>query len=182
MNKDDIQLLFEYDRWANHRVLQAASALTAEQFTRDLGGAFHSLRDTLVHIVAGEWAWLEYWNEPVPDDAFHADLDKRLAAIFNPNAFPNVSAVQSKWAEVEKQQIEFVNRTTNESLERMIPFRTKQVNLGQLMQHLANHSTYHRGQVALMMRQLNAEPLPTNFHEFLLEETHRSEESRRTAT
>ena len=43
MNKDDIQLLFEYDRWANHRVLQAASALTAEQFTRDLGGAFHSL-------------------------------------------------------------------------------------------------------------------------------------------
>jgi uncharacterized damage-inducible protein DinB len=37
------------------------------------------------------------------------------------------------------------------------------------MQHLANHSTYHRGQVALMMRQLKAEPLATNFHEFLLE-------------
>jgi uncharacterized damage-inducible protein DinB len=63
----------------------------------------------------------------------------------------------------------------------MIPFRTSRVKLGQLMQHLANHSTYHRGQVALMMRQLNAEPLPTNFHEFLLEEAHRSEESRRTA-
>ncbi len=75
MNKDDIQLLYEYDRWANHRVLQAASTLTAEQFTRDLGGAFHSLRDTLVHIVAGEWGWLEYWNEPAPNDAFHADLD-----------------------------------------------------------------------------------------------------------
>jgi uncharacterized damage-inducible protein DinB len=169
MNKDDIQLLYEYDRWANHRVLQAASALTAEQFTRDLGGAFRSLRDTLVHIVAGEWGWLEYWNEPVPDDAFHADLDKRLGVAFNPDGFPSVSAVQSKWAEVEKQQIEFVNRTTNESLERMIPFRTKQVRLGQLMQHLANHSTYHRGQLALMMRQLNAEPLSTNLHEFLLE-------------
>jgi uncharacterized damage-inducible protein DinB len=169
MNKDDIQLLYEYDRWANHRVLQAASTLSAEQFTRDLGGAFHSLRDTLVHIVAGEWAWLEYWNEPAPDDAFHADLDARLGVIFNPNAFTNVSAVQLKWAEVEKQQIEFVNRTTNESLERMIPFRTSRVSLGHLMQHLANHSTYHRGQVALMMRQLNAEPLSTNLHEFLLE-------------
>jgi uncharacterized damage-inducible protein DinB len=170
MNKDDMQLLFEYDRWANHRALQAASTLSVEQFTRDLGGAFHSLRDTLVHIVAGEWAWLEYWNEPTPDDAFHAELDKRLAAIFKPDIFPSVSAVQSKWAEVEKAQIEFVNRTTNESLERMIPFRTKQVRLGYLMQHLANHSTYHRGQLALMMRQLNAEPLPTNFHEFLLQE------------
>jgi uncharacterized damage-inducible protein DinB len=169
MNKDDIQLLYEYNRWANHRVLQAASTLSDEQFTRDLGGAFHSLRDTLVHIVAGEWGWLEYWSEPVPNDAFHADLDTRLAAIFNPNAFPNVSAVQSKWAEVKKQQIEFVNRTTNESLERMIPFRTKRVRLGHLMQHLANHSTYHRGQVALMMRQLNAVPLATNLHEFLLD-------------
>jgi uncharacterized damage-inducible protein DinB len=169
MNRDDIQLLYEYDRWANNRALHAASTLTPEQFTRDLGGAFHSLRDTLVHIVAGEWAWLEYWNEPRPDDAFHADLDARIADLFNPNAFPSVSAVQSKWAEVEKRQIELVNRTTNESLERMIPFRTSRVRLGHLMQHLANHSTYHRGQVALMMRQLNAVPLATNLHEFLLE-------------
>jgi uncharacterized damage-inducible protein DinB len=169
MNKDDIQLLYEYDRWANNRALQAASTLSPEQFTRDLGGAFRSLRDTLVHIIAGEWAWLEYWNEPLPDAAFHINLDARIADLFNPNAFHNVSAVQSKWAEVEKQQIDFVNRTTNESLERMIPFRTSRVKLGHLMQHLANHSTYHRGQVALMMRQLGAEPLATNLHEFLLE-------------
>jgi len=40
MNKDDIQLLYEYDRWANNRVLQAVSALSAEQFTRDLAAAF----------------------------------------------------------------------------------------------------------------------------------------------
>src|SRR5437870_13644878 len=55
MIKDDIQLLFEYDRWANHRVLQAASALKDEQFTQDLGGSFRSVRDTLVHILGGEW-------------------------------------------------------------------------------------------------------------------------------
>jgi uncharacterized damage-inducible protein DinB len=33
MTREDIQLLFEYDRWANNRVLQAATALTAETFT-----------------------------------------------------------------------------------------------------------------------------------------------------
>ena len=38
MTKDDIQLLYEYDRWANKRVLQAVSTLSVEQFTRDLGG------------------------------------------------------------------------------------------------------------------------------------------------
>ena len=50
MTNDYINLLYEYDRWANDRVLQAASALSVEQFTRDLGGSFRSVRDTLLHI------------------------------------------------------------------------------------------------------------------------------------
>jgi len=41
--------------------------------------------------------------------------------------------------------------------------------LGHLMQHLANHSTYHRGQVALMMGQLGGKPSATDFHVFLVE-------------
>jgi uncharacterized damage-inducible protein DinB len=96
-------------------------------------------------------------------------LRTRRDALFNPDAFSNVAAVQLKWAEVEKEQTEFVNRVTNESLEKMLPFRTTQIRLAHLMQHLANHSTYHRGQVALMMRQLDAEPLATDFHVFLVE-------------
>jgi hypothetical protein len=59
-----------------------------------------------------------------------------------------------------------------ESLEKMLPFRTRQIRSAHLMQHLANHSTYHRGQVALMMRQLGAEPLATDCHVFLVERRH----------
>ena len=169
MNKGDIQLLYEYDRWANNRVLQAVSALSDEQFTRDLGGSFRSVRDTLVHIIAGEWGWLAYWKEPTLGAAFLTDLRKRRKALFHPEAFPDAAAVQRKWAEVEREQAEFVNGVTNESLGKMLPFRTTQVSLAHLMQHLANHSTYHRGQVALMMRQLGAEPLATDFHVFLVE-------------
>src|SRR2546425_205664 len=169
MNKDDIQLLYEYDRWANNRVLQAAAALTDEQFTRDLGGSFRSVRDTLVHIIGGEWGWLTYWKEPSPSSAFVTDLWTRHEALFHPNAFPNVAAVQRKWAEIEKEQAEFVNGVTNESLQRMLPLRGMQISLAHLMQHLANHSTYHRGQIALMMRQLGAEPVATDFHVFLVE-------------
>jgi len=51
----------------------------------------------------------------------------------------------------------------------MLPVRGTQISLPHLMQHLANHSTYHRGQVALMMRQLGAKPLATDFHVFLME-------------
>ena len=51
----------------------------------------------------------------------------------------------------------------------MLPFRGTRLSLMHLMQHVVNHSTYHRGQVALMMRQLGAEPLATDFHVFLVE-------------
>lgn len=169
MTKDDIQLLYEYDRWANNRVLQAASTLSVEEFTRDLGGSFRSVRDTLVHIIGCEWAWLTCWKETSPSSAFVTDLWTRQDALFHPNAFSDVSAVQLRWADVEREQVEFVNRVTNESLGMMVPVRTTQISLAHLMQHLANHSSYHRGQVSLMMRQLAGGPVATDFALFLLE-------------
>src|SRR5215831_16247885 len=51
---------------------------------------------------------------------FLADLRKRRDALFNPEAFPNVAAVQLKWAEIEKEQAEFVNRVTDEALSQMV--------------------------------------------------------------
>jgi uncharacterized damage-inducible protein DinB len=169
LTKDDIQLLYEYDRWANNRVLHAVSTLSAEEFTRDLGGSFRSVRDTLVHIVGGEWGWLTYWKEPSPSSAFLTDLWTREDTLFNPNAFHDLAAVQLKWAEVESEQVEFVNRVTNESLRKMLPVLETQISLEHLMQHLANHSTYHRGQVSLMIRQLTATPPATDFTMFLME-------------
>ncbi|MGA7313866.1 MAG: DinB family protein [Silvibacterium sp.] len=166
MDKEDIQLLFEYDRWANNRVLQSASALAVEQFTRDLGGSFKSVRDTLVHIIGGEWIWLSYWKDPSQN---LSDLRTRRDALFNLNPFPEITAVQTKWTEIERDQIDFVSRLTKELLEKMLPFSSTHISLAHLMQHMANHSTYHRGQVALMMRQLHAGPIATDFHVFLTE-------------
>jgi uncharacterized damage-inducible protein DinB len=169
MTRDDLQLLFKYDRWANSRVLQAVSTLTAEEFTRDLGGSFRSVRDTLAHIIGSEWAWITYWKEPSPTAAFLDDLWPRADALFDPNGFADFAAVQVKWADVDTEQVEFVNDVTDGSLDRMFPVCETEISLAHLMQHLANHSTYHRGQVSLMMRQLNAAPLATDFAMFLME-------------
>jgi uncharacterized damage-inducible protein DinB len=169
MTKEDIRLLYEYDRWANNRVIQYVSALAPEQFTRDLGGAFQSIRHTLVHISGGEWIWLQYWKADSLSIPFVSDLQKRRDQLFNPELYPTIAAVEAKWREVEGEQIAFVEEVTDEGLNRMLPFRTTHESLAHLMQHVANHSTYHRGQIALMMRQLNAEPIATDFHVFLVE-------------
>jgi uncharacterized damage-inducible protein DinB len=169
MTRDDIALLYQYDRWANNRVLQACSPLSAEQFTRDLGGSFCSVRDTFVHIMAGEWGWIQYWKRPSPDSAFVAEMMARRNVMFEPKTYTDLAAVRQKWAEVEREQIEFVDQVTGERLEQVVPVRTAQVKLIHLMQHVANHSTYHRGQIALMMRQLDAVPQATDFHIFVME-------------
>ena len=63
MNAEDIPPLYDFNSWANHRRLDSCAALSNEQFTRDLGSSFKSVRDTLVHIyrrrvgVARALAW-----------------------------------------------------------------------------------------------------------------------------
>jgi uncharacterized damage-inducible protein DinB len=174
MNKEEIQLLFEYDRWATGRAMQAATTLSPEQFTRDLGGSFRSVRDTLVHIVAGEWGWLAYWKATSHSDAFLTNLWDSVDTVFCSDLFPDIEAVRAKWKEIENEQIGFVNSVTDETLRKNFPVRKTQLSLAQLMQHMANHSTYHRGQISLMMRQLKAQPVPTDFALFLLEGASRS--------
>ena len=172
MTPEDIQILFAYDRWANNRTLLAAAALSAEEFVRDLGGSYPSVRDALVHIIGGEWIWLSYWKRPPATPAYLGELVARRRVLFNQDELADLATVQLSWAEVEKEQIEFVNRLTDDLLQQMLPFRTTHVKLVHLMQHMANHSTYHRGQIAHMMRQLHATPVATDFHEFLAEGQH----------
>jgi uncharacterized damage-inducible protein DinB len=62
MDLNDVRRLYDYNTWANHRTLESCAALTDEQFTRNLGSSFPSVRDTLVHLFQVEWIWLERWH------------------------------------------------------------------------------------------------------------------------
>jgi len=155
MDKKDIQLLYEYNRWANSTTLDASVKLTEEQFTKDLSSSYRSVRDTLAHILGAEWIWLKRWNGASPK------------ALLNPLDFPDLNSLRARWAEVERAQVTFISGVTDQSLESAVTYlNTKGEEwtypLGQMMQHVVNHSTYHRGQVATMLRQLGAEPVPTD--------------------
>jgi len=122
----------------------------------------------LLHLVASKSAWLSYWKESSPSDRILTDLFTRSATLFRSESIPTVAAVRAKWAEVEKEHVEFVNGMTDELLDRMVPVRNTSISLAHLVHHLANHSTYHRGQIAMMLRQLGAKAQGTDFAEFLL--------------
>jgi uncharacterized damage-inducible protein DinB len=50
MSPEDMRQLYDYNAWANRRAMEAAAALTPEQFTKPLGSSFSSVRDTLAHL------------------------------------------------------------------------------------------------------------------------------------
>jgi len=156
----EISKLFDYNRWANTRTLEPAAALTAEEFGRQLGGSFPSVRETLAHIYAAEWIWLERWKGRSP---------RALPAA---QEVPTLETLKEKWGPVEEGQRGFVEGLTEARMEEPISYvNTKgeawAYPLGEMLVHVVNHSTYHRGQVATMLRQLGKAPLPTDYLVFL---------------
>jgi uncharacterized damage-inducible protein DinB len=151
-----VQELYRYNRWANERVFGAVSTLTQEQFARDLGSSHASVRDTLTHIVWGEWLWLQRWRGTSPQ------------TVFQGTAFPRPDALKARWLEIEPEQRGFVESVTPERLRSIVRYvnlqgQTWQYPLWRQMYHLVNHSSYHRGQVTTLLRQLGARPVPTDF-------------------
>jgi len=156
MDKDEIRQLYDYNRWANARTFDAAERLTDAEFARALGGSFPSVRETLVHLVWAEWVWLRRWLGESPRERFDAA------------EFSNVAAVRSRWDEIERERAEFIVGIDEARLGAVVAYVNAageewRYPLGQMMLHVANHSTYHRGQVATLLRQLGAAAPSTDF-------------------
>ena len=156
----EISKLFDYNRWANARTVEPVASLSAEEFGRKLGGSFPSVRETLAHIYAAEWIWLERWHGRSP------------RALPTAREVPSLEALKEKWGSVEDGQRGFVEGLTEARMEESVSYvNTKGEKwaypLGEMLVHIVNHSTYHRGQVATMLRQLGKTPLPTDYLVFL---------------
>lgn len=157
-----IQQLYDYNSWANTRALGACAALTPEQFLKDLGSSFPSVRDTLAHIYGAEWIWLERWQGRTP------------SGLPKPVDFPDLASLRARWSERERELQAFVRSLTTEKLNAAMETSTLDgtrysMPLWQMMQHLVNHGTYHRGQVTAFLRQLGHQAVSTDLVRFYRE-------------
>jgi uncharacterized damage-inducible protein DinB len=162
MDINDFRLLYDFNAWANQRMLGKCADVAAEQFTRDLGSSFRSLRDTLAHIYGAEWIWLERWQGRIP---------KGLPSASD---FPDFESIRKRLTEMDGTLINYVAALNDDDVNRVIQFKTTAgmpyaQPLGQCLQHVANHSTYHRGQVTTMLRQLGAKAVGTDLIAFYRE-------------
>ena len=162
MTPTQLHNLVHYNRWANTRLFEASSALTPkvgnpDERKRDLRASFNSLEGTLIHILWGERGWLSFWQTGnfVPRPAH--------------GAYPDFPALREAWTRHDEAYVTYLRGLAQQELDSSRTLDATTYTLGELIQHALNHSTYHRGQVALLLRQLGHTPPFTDYHDFLAE-------------
>jgi uncharacterized damage-inducible protein DinB len=151
--------LFDYCEWANHRFLDAVAALDPEAFGRDLKGSHGGIRGTLVHTYGAEWVWHQRFHGQSP------------VALPGEDQIQDVAALRERWAALEAERRDWLAALPAEAGERVIEYRSFKGDaftgrLAPLVQHVANHGSYHRGQVAVFLRQLGLRPPVTDLVAF----------------
>jgi len=158
MNVADIQHLFAYDAWANALILDCIDSLSEEQYTRPLNSSFPNIRETMAHLVGVEWIW-----------------NRRLQGVY-PTELPpwmheaDAASLRAKLKETAEERAQILE--SDPDLEQAITFRDMAGNeftqkLVHILQHIVNHSTYHRGQLTTMIRQVGVTPPRTDIIVFV---------------
>ena len=181
MDIRDIQTLYAYNRWANRRMFSLLEKLSDEQFTAAITGSFPSIRETVFHIFFAEWLWLKRWQGNSPRSTL-ADPDASPAtwSTLSPGGIPTMNelstppALKSFAESIEQERQELLRTLDDGVLQAPLHFKDMAgtpyaMPLVELMQHLANHSTYHRGQVTTMLRQVAAETVALDMVYFFRE-------------
>jgi uncharacterized damage-inducible protein DinB len=149
MTLQDLQTLLDYHYWARDRLLEAIDPLTQEQFNKAMGSSFTSIRETVVHVYAAEVAWYSRWQGVSP------------SALMTSESLPDVASIRSAWAEQEKNMRRFIESLGESGVGKVFDYKNlmQQPNTApfwQMLQHVVNHASYHRGQVTTMLRQMSA--------------------------
>lgn len=140
---DYILSSYDYAQWANHRYFSVAEGLTQEQLHRKHGHSWETVHSVLVHMMSSETVWLRRWAGEAPKG--HLD----------PGDFSTLPWLRSKWDEVEANLRRFLHAQTDASLASELTYTnfsgmTFKVPLWQMLMHVPNHETHHRGELAAM--------------------------------
>ena len=151
MTLQDLRTLVDYHYWALDRLLEAVERLSPEQFTQRIESSFPSVRDTLAHMCGAEWVWVARWSGESP------------AAFPDASRLPDLAALRADWRTQEARLRAVLEKVGEHGVARPLHYRgfdgrEQAQPFDQMLQHVVNHGSYHRGQVTTMLRQLGMPP------------------------
>lgn len=158
-----------YNRWANEKLYSFLSSdLDEEELNKDLGAFFGTITGTLNHILVGDLLWMGRLDGQGPrptslDSILHEDL----------------GSLSKQREEADQRLIDITNTLTKDKLQTVLEYTTSQGmqcrdNLSDIMGHIFNHQTHHRGQIHHMISQLGYTPPPLDKIYLIREKSARS--------
>lgn len=157
MLTDMVKALYAYDRWANRRLFEAVASLPAGTADKEIGRefSFPTLKGMLAHILGAQIVWLARWKGNSP------------TSLTSATDFPDLASLRSRWDQVEAELAVFIGGLAETDLRRVIRYTNTQgqsfsLPLWPLLQHVANHATHHRSELATMLTMLGSPPRPTD--------------------
>jgi uncharacterized damage-inducible protein DinB len=165
MSLELISGLYDYHHWANRRLFDVATALGEEVAARDAGTqfSFPIVRRMFGHLYGADRIWLSRWKGTSPPSLPGAE-------------FATLASIRAPWDDLEQEQRAFVEGLQPADLERVVEFRNTEgkafrIPLGPLLQHVPNHATHHRSEIATMLTMLSGSPPDTGINSYLVAKT-----------
>lgn len=163
LERDEILQLFAFHHWATDRTLAAFHVVSPGQLDQPWGGSFATGRGLLKHILGAEWLWCQRWTGTSPRKvpALPADLDG--AGFF------------SEWKAIRREQQACLDELSGERLAGELTYTNlagerNTYPLSDIMVHVVNHGTYHRGQMTHFLRDQGLPAPSTDYLVFLKEQ------------
>lgn len=154
MTLQHVKTLHAYNSWANNRIFDVVVALPHDEYMRDRKSSHGGIHGTLTHIVGAEKIWVERFNgNPQP--------------FLKAEEIASAAELRSIWERVGYETARWIGGMTDRKLAETFTMKTSKGDTythayWQAFQHLVNHSSYHRGQIITMLRQLGAQPVSTD--------------------
>jgi uncharacterized damage-inducible protein DinB len=150
MNLHDIKQLVAFNQWANQSFFDALKQLPAEQYGRDMRSSHGGIHGTLAHLVGAEKGWLSRWRQ------------QPGATATDSRQITSLADLRAHWESVRAEMAQFLDTLDDEKLQGTLTTQSMSglvtVTYWQMIQHVVDHSSYHRGQIVTMLRQLGVTP------------------------
>jgi uncharacterized damage-inducible protein DinB len=163
VNRDDVLTLFEYNYWANRRVLGAASAATPKEFAAPARLSHGSLRGALVHTLGAEVVWRLRCQQGISP-----------RAMLSEDELPTLDLLRRRWKDEEHAMRTYLASLTDDLLLQPLKYTTTQgvpfvTILWHALAHVVNHGTQFRGEAAVALTEYGHSPGNLDLIAFLRE-------------
>ena len=162
MNIQDMLTIYDYNYWANRRILTTAAKLSPAQFVAPSSHSFGGVRGTLVHTFDSEYGWRSIIQHgTVTPDMTEAE-------------FPALAALEKRWDEEESAMRAYLAGLKDEDMGGMVRYTAssgikRERILWHCLLHVVNHGTQHRSEAAALLTGYDQSPGDLDFTVFLNE-------------